>query len=107
MVAYQRTFKPISKYENMLERMVDLIDSSLDQWRDNLTTCFSSEEARCILSMLLSKFGCGSKLIWHHTKGGVYSVKTGYYIAQDLSSNGELGRKGRGKSSAGQGRSKV
>lgn len=87
---------------------MDLNDSSLGQWcSDIVTTCFSSEEARCMLSMPLSKFGCGNKLIWHHTKGGVYSVKTGYYIAQDLSRNGELGCKGRGESSAGQGRSKV
>ncbi|KAB2625356.1 ribonuclease H protein [Pyrus ussuriensis x Pyrus communis] len=81
----------------MSERVVDLIDSSLGQWRnDIMTTCFSSEEARCILSMTLSKFGWRNKLIWHYTKGGVYSVKTGYYIAQDRNRNGELGRKGWG-----------
>lgn len=103
-----RIFKPISSHESMPELVVDLIDGGIGQWRsDVVPNCFGNEEARCILSMPLSKFGCDDKLIWHHTKSGVYTVKSGYYIAQELSRNGELGKKWRGESSAGQGRNTI
>lgn len=86
-----RTFKPISSHERMLERVVDLIDASTGQWRSGLITkCFEGMEAHTILSIPVSKFGCAYKLIWHYTTSGVYSVKSGYYIAQELNWNGEL-----------------
>ncbi|XP_050141084.1 uncharacterized protein LOC126617057 [Malus sylvestris] len=69
-------------------------------WVKNMVErCFNEEEARIILSMSISKFGCPDQIMWHYTRNGMYSVKSGYKVAQDMNSNGELGRKGVGQSS--------
>ncbi|KAM1487097.1 hypothetical protein ACFX2I_001208 [Malus domestica] len=44
----------------------------------------------------LSKSGCPDKRIWHYTKDGLYSVRSGYYVAMEMMQNGEFGRKGEG-----------
>lgn len=64
-----------------------------------IETCFNEQEARHILDMPLSQFGCPNRLIWHYTRNGVYSVKSGYLVAQEMNRNGELGRKGVGQPS--------
>lgn len=56
--------------------------------------CFNPEEARIILCMPLSHFGCSDRLNWHYTQDGIYSVKSGYLVAQEMNMNGELGRRG-------------
>lgn len=38
-------------------------------------------------------------LIWHFTKPGDYTVKSGYELAVNLQRNGEIGGKGEGESS--------
>lgn len=78
------------------------MDESGGLWNKDLI-----EEAHIILSMPLSRSGCTNKLIWHYTKNGLYTVKSGYLIAQDLSQNGEIGRKGVGESSDGQEKNEV
>ncbi|XP_048447588.1 uncharacterized protein LOC125480616 [Pyrus x bretschneideri] len=44
--------------------------------------------------MPLSHFGCSDRLNWHYTQDGIYSVKSGYLVAQEMNMNGELGRRG-------------
>lgn len=51
-----------------------------------LKRCVSDQEVKVITSIPLSKFGESNKLIWHYTKNGVYSVKSGYYTAREIES---------------------
>lgn len=61
--------------------------------------CFDEQEAKIILGMPLSQFGCPDWLIWHYTRNGAYSMKSGYMVAQEMNQNGELGCKRVGQSS--------
>ncbi|XP_062074994.1 uncharacterized protein LOC133779003 [Humulus lupulus] len=63
--------------------------------QDLICDSFSKQEADAILSIPL--FDClgGDRLIWHHTNSGIYTIKSGYWIAtrkagfgQASSSNG-------------------
>jgi len=68
-------------------------------WKKDIIDRYFNEEGACvILSMPLSKFGCSDRHIWHYTPNGLYSVKSGYMIAQKMNHNGEIGRKGMGQS---------
>lgn len=67
--------------------------------RDIIESCFNDEEARIILCMPLSQFGCPDRIIWHYTRNWVYSIKSGYMMAQEINRNRELGRKCVGQSS--------
>lgn len=99
---------PLPQHEEMREKVMYLIDSHNGEWySDIIGRCFVSDEARIILGMPLTKFGCPDKLVWHLTKNGMHSVKSGYWIAQELNRNGELGRKGVRESSARQNKDKV
>lgn len=60
---------------------------------------FDPVQASMILSMPLSRWGCADRFVWHFTRHGNSSVKTGYHAAQDLGRSGLLGRKGRGEGS--------
>ncbi|VVA39354.1 PREDICTED: reverse mRNAase [Prunus dulcis] len=73
--------------------------------KDVQTVChvFNKEEADSILAMALSRFGCPNHLMWHFTKNGLYTVKSGYRVAVELDSNGLLGRRGGGGTSVDRG----
>ncbi|XP_021800961.1 uncharacterized protein LOC110745195 [Prunus avium] len=49
--------------------------------------------------MALSRFGCPDRWMWHFTKNGLFTVKSGYRVAVELDSNGLLGRRGFGGTS--------
>lgn len=73
---------------------------------DTTRWCWKEEEVRRLLDeneaqaiLVQSFYGCRDKLIWHYTKHGRYSVKSGYELAQSMERNGELGRRGDGESS--------
>ena len=53
-----------------------------------------------ILSILISRSDLGDILIWHHSKNGEYTVKSGYGLALGLMENGDLGKKGFGAPSS-------
>lgn len=79
------TFKTLSRHEDLPERVADLIDSHIGAWNSEIIgRCFESGEARIILGIPLSKFGCPDKLVWHHIRNGMYFVKSRYWIAQEL-----------------------
>lgn len=87
-----RTFQPMSQRVE--------IPSMVGQWkREIIESCFNTEEARTILSIPLSQFGCPDHRIWHYTRNGIYSMKTGYLVAQEMNRNGEIRRKGLGQAS--------
>ena len=62
-----RTFLPISRSEEM-----SLMVGVGGLWNMN------------ILSMPLCKFGCPDHIIWHYTQNGMYTVKSGYLITQEM-----------------------
>ncbi|KAK3218383.1 hypothetical protein Dsin_012353 [Dipteronia sinensis] len=57
-------------------------------WDDVLVRqSFSEEEAEAILSLPSSRIGLNDSIIWHFDNSGVYSVRSGYWIAKDKDSN--------------------
>ncbi|CAL8094550.1 unnamed protein product [Prunus armeniaca] len=85
------------------EKVSDLIDPVLRQWDVHTVCRLFNEEADSILAMALSRFGCSDRLMWHFTKDGLYTVKSGYRVAVELDSNGLLGRRGDGGTSVDRG----
>ncbi|XP_050104673.1 uncharacterized protein LOC126584279 [Malus sylvestris] len=83
----------------MPSRVSDLITIDARWDRPLVERCFRLEEASVILCMPLSQHGCPDRLIWHYTRNGLYSVKSGYLVAQQMETNGELRRKSGGQSS--------
>ncbi|KAM1406093.1 hypothetical protein ACFXTH_000797 [Malus domestica] len=86
---------PMDSLEEIKVR--DLIDPVSKSWKEEVISAgFNRDEARKILIIPLSKYGCHDRLVWHYTVNGDYSVKTGYGVAINLMENGALGRKGQG-----------
>lgn len=53
------------------------------EWKvRELTRSVSKEEVEAIIAIPLSKSNAPDSLIWHHSKKGMYSVKSGYYVAR-------------------------
>ncbi|KAM1801208.1 hypothetical protein ACFX11_032846 [Malus domestica] len=50
------------------------------------------------MGLPMSIGGCSDKVIWHYSKDGDYTVRTGYDVAMEMQENGELGRKRTGSS---------
>ncbi|KAB2619295.1 hypothetical protein D8674_015164 [Pyrus ussuriensis x Pyrus communis] len=67
-----RTFKPLSRHIDMPSKVPDI----------KIEMCFNPTEAGSILCMALSKYGCSDSLIWHYNRNGMYSIKSGYLVAQ-------------------------
>ncbi|CAN6580853.1 unnamed protein product [Malus baccata var. baccata] len=79
----------------------DLIDPENREWKiDIVNGGFLKEDVSSILSIPLSKHGMSDRLVWHYSKNGEYTVRTGYGIAMGLMENGDLGKKGRGMPSS-------
>ncbi|KAF7134615.1 hypothetical protein RHSIM_Rhsim08G0178900 [Rhododendron simsii] len=60
---------------------------SLDRgiWRrDVLEEIVSQEEMLAITAMSISQFKRKDSLVWHHTRDGVYSVRSGYHLAVQM-----------------------
>ncbi|KAK1401281.1 hypothetical protein POM88_000886 [Heracleum sosnowskyi] len=60
------------------------------QWDENfIRNVFSEEDANLILSLPVVDNGVEDKILWHYSKNGEYSVKSGYKIALDMLENAE------------------
>ncbi|GAA0170366.1 hypothetical protein LIER_40941 [Lithospermum erythrorhizon] len=59
------------------------------------------DDAQLVLSIPLSKQSIRDKLVWNHTKSGIYLTCSGYRSARDMKKNGELRTKDMGTSSDG------
>lgn len=92
----------------MPRKMDELVDPTMKQWREDVIgLCFNPDEAKHILSMPISRWGCPNKLIWHFSKHERYVVKSSYELARHLQRNGELGHKVGGETSNTHGRNDV
>ncbi|KAB2628840.1 hypothetical protein D8674_033635 [Pyrus ussuriensis x Pyrus communis] len=70
----------------------DMIRDAYQQPVFDVLFCRAMEsEAQNVLYLL--------QRIWHYTRNGIYSVKTGYLVTQEMNRNRELGRKGVGQAS--------
>ncbi|GAA0141775.1 hypothetical protein LIER_02840 [Lithospermum erythrorhizon] len=58
-----------------------------------------AEDTKKILAIPLSRYDIHNKLVWHHTKCGIYLTSSGYNNAKDLKKIGELRSKPVGESS--------
>ncbi|CAB4313148.1 unnamed protein product [Prunus armeniaca] len=86
----------------------ELIDPLLKTWKEDvINRCFVPDEARCILSIPINKWGCPDKLIWHFSMHGQYTVRSSYELALHLQRNGELGHKGASEASGSYSQSSV
>lgn len=58
-----------------------LIDKENRRWNENfINEIFKRDEAEQICSVPISKFGAQDKLMQGHTKNGIYSIKSAYYV---------------------------
>ncbi|KAL5779613.1 hypothetical protein ACOSQ2_010350 [Xanthoceras sorbifolium] len=65
--------------------MVASLKSASGAWDSALVrSSFAPIDADCILSLPTSVRSCPDKLMWHHSKDGMYSVKSGYWLAASL-----------------------
>ncbi|KAK6122177.1 hypothetical protein DH2020_044081 [Rehmannia glutinosa] len=61
----------------------DLIDVSSNEWNVELVRRnFDTEDANLILGIPLPRCDRDDQLVWHFTRNGKYSVKTGYHLAK-------------------------
>ncbi|GFZ09166.1 hypothetical protein Acr_20g0009740 [Actinidia rufa] len=66
-------------------KVEDLIDqTSMQCRRELIAENFLAPDAKLFLSTPLSTRSVDDKLIWHHAKDGIYSVRLGYWVAKDL-----------------------
>ncbi|KAL5854464.1 hypothetical protein ACOSQ4_004266 [Xanthoceras sorbifolium] len=69
--------------------MVASLKSASGAWDSALVrSSFAPIDADCILSLPTSVRSCPDKLMWHHSKDGLYSVKSGYWLAASLARDG-------------------
>ncbi|XP_050211971.1 uncharacterized protein LOC126662130 [Mercurialis annua] len=62
----------------------DLINQTTRNWKTSMILeIFAQDDARTILALPLSYWPHPDKLIWHHTRDGNYTVKSGYHIAHN------------------------
>lgn len=79
------TFKPFSLPMEGTENWCvgDIIDSENKEWNSLLMEdLFTKEEAETIMSIPLSLRQLEDKYVWHFDKRGIYSVRSGYHLAQ-------------------------
>ncbi|KAL5823208.1 hypothetical protein ACOSQ4_021108 [Xanthoceras sorbifolium] len=71
------------------DAMVASLKSASGAWDSALVrSSFAPIDADCILSLPTSVRSCPDKLMWHHSKDGMYSVKSGYWLAASLARDG-------------------
>ncbi|XP_048420057.1 uncharacterized protein LOC125468410 [Pyrus x bretschneideri] len=78
----------------------ELLTVDKREWRiEEVAALVFPDDLALIQTISISRFGCVDQRIWHYTKNGLYSVRSGYHVAMDMIKNGELVRKGSGMSS--------
>ncbi|KAH7544499.1 hypothetical protein JRO89_XS15G0175400 [Xanthoceras sorbifolium] len=69
--------------------MVASLKSASGAWDSALIrSSFAPIDADCIMSLPTFVRSCPDKLMWHHSKDGKYSVKSGYWLASSLARDG-------------------
>lgn len=67
-------------------RVCDLILPGFQLWNESLiNNHFCQEEADIICRIPISKKNCEYRLVWKYSKDSKYNVRSGYYVAKQLS----------------------
>lgn len=67
-------------------RVHHLIDEQENTWNlDVLKEFIAEEDIPWVTSLHLSRTGCQDSYCWDFSKSGLYTVKSGYTVAHDLS----------------------
>ncbi|GAA0159110.1 hypothetical protein LIER_38793 [Lithospermum erythrorhizon] len=59
------------------------------------------EDMETVLVIPLSKHRIRDRIVWNHTKSGVYITSSGYLMTREMRLNGELGGAAKGEPSGG------
>ncbi|KAL0327681.1 UNVERIFIED_CONTAM: hypothetical protein Sangu_1846100 [Sesamum angustifolium] len=81
------TFGPITPpLDHMSEMKVsDLIDPQTQDWNAQLIrSIFWPVDSDLILGIPLGHLGLEDQIVWHHTKNGIFSVRSAYHLARTL-----------------------
>ena len=79
-------FKPVTNNSISDLRVSDLIDKERHCWDiSKLDSIFLPLDEEFILSIPISMRGGNDCLSWHYDKHGMYTVKSGYWLASTLS----------------------
>jgi hypothetical protein len=76
----------------------DLIDVSTNWWNYELIReIFPEDEAKRICSMVVSPLGQKDQIVWAGTKKGIFTVRSAYHLAKEISlaNEGESSNEGR------------
>jgi len=77
-----------------------LIDGAAGSWNEEMVrACFNEDDAEKILQIPLCHTPCEDFPAWLHTKSGIYTVKSAYFLARLESFHVFLGENGRGETS--------
>ena len=89
-----QSFKPVMRNGAHNLKVCDLIAFNRQGWKTEvIATLVEPEDLELIQTIPISRSGCNDKRIWHYTKNGMYSVRSGYYVAVKMMNNGEFGHK--------------
>lgn len=95
------SFKPVLRNMDPDTKVCELMTEDRQGWNlDVLVMGVAIEDVELIRNIPVSRHGCEDKRIWHYTKNGVYTVRSGYHVAMEMLKNGEFGRKGSGMPSS-------
>ncbi|KAL0397552.1 UNVERIFIED_CONTAM: hypothetical protein Scaly_0203600 [Sesamum calycinum] len=81
------TFGPITPPLGHLSEMKvsDLIDPQTQDWNAQLIrSIFWPVDSDLILGIPLGHLGLEDQIVWHHTKNGIFSVRSAYHLARTL-----------------------
>lgn len=80
-------------------RVSDLMEPELRCWnRELIMTKFHQEDAEAILRIPLSRTQIRDSIMWLHNPRGIYSVKSGYYVATQMLMEADWAESSRGQS---------
>ncbi|KAL0310148.1 UNVERIFIED_CONTAM: hypothetical protein Sangu_2458200 [Sesamum angustifolium] len=66
-------------------KVSDLIDPQTQDWNAQLIrSIFWSVDSDLILGIPLGHLGLEDQIVWHHTKNGIFSVRSAYHLARTL-----------------------
>lgn len=91
MMPRLHTFQPISTCNsaNVDARVNELIWPYTNSWNQELLNqIFLKEDVDDSESIRISQTDCPDRLIWHHTKSGMFSVRSAYCLANNMDKRG-------------------